>query len=73
MDTFASIAFIILLIVLAAILLVGFLGFYFLPTIVARRRYHYNKEAIFILNLVAGWTMLGWVSALVWAYTRPVR
>jgi hypothetical protein len=38
---------------------------YFIPTIVARGKK--NFKAIFVLNLLAGWTFVGWVIALVWA------
>lgn len=38
---------------------------YFLTTIAARGKK--NANAIFILNLFLGWTLLGWVVALVWA------
>ncbi|AHE99378.1 superinfection immunity protein [Thioalkalivibrio paradoxus] len=44
---------------------------YFIPVIVARLRSHHNTFAIGILNLVAGWTLVGWIAALVWAFTRP--
>lgn len=43
---------------------------YFLPTIVAQARSHHNTLAIFILNLLTGWTVLGWIIAIVWACTR---
>lgn len=51
------------------LLLLVILGVYFLPTIVAGR--HRNSSAIFILNLLLGWTFVGWVIALVWAFTKP--
>ena len=58
-------------------LIIGFSGFalliYFLPTIVAYGRRHRQKFAILILNIVAGWTFLGWVVALVWASTQDVE
>ena len=38
---------------------------YFIPSIVARGKNRAN--AIFVLNLFLGWTLLGWVGALVWA------
>lgn len=44
---------------------------YFLPSMAARSRGHHNTAAIFVLNLFLGWTFIGWVVALVWAYTRP--
>ena len=42
---------------------------YFLPWIVATVRDHHNRGAIAVLNLLLGWTFLGWVIALVWACT----
>jgi hypothetical protein len=48
------------------IIIVG-LGFYFIPTIIAVARNHKNKIGIFLLNLLAGWTFLGWVGALIWS------
>lgn len=44
---------------------------YFLPTWMAFRRGHRNRFAILILNILLGWTFLGWVGALVWAATDP--
>jgi Superinfection immunity protein len=41
------------------------LAIYFLPSWVGRRKR--NATAIFALNLLLGWTFIGWVSALVWA------
>ena len=42
---------------------------YFLPGIIAAARNHHQSTAIFFLNLLLGWTFLGWVVALVWALT----
>lgn len=42
-------------------------GGYFLPTIIAVLRKHKNALGIGLLNLFLGWTMLGWVGALVWS------
>lgn len=41
---------------------------YFTPAIVAYRRGHLNRQAILTLNLVAGWFIVPWIIALVWAY-----
>ena len=43
---------------------------YFLPSLIAFLRQHKNKLAIFLLNLLLGWTVLGWVSSLVWSVMR---
>ncbi|MCC8404076.1 superinfection immunity protein [Paraburkholderia sp. MMS20-SJTN17] len=42
---------------------------YFMPAIVARYRKHKNASAITVLNLFAGWTGVGYLGALVWAFT----
>lgn len=44
------------------------IGIYFIPTIVAGVREQPNGISIFILNLFLGWTYVGWVVCLVWAY-----
>lgn len=44
---------------------------YFLPTLIAGSRKRQNKEAIGILNLLLGWTILGWIVCLIWAITTP--
>ena len=45
------------------------IGLYFLPTIVAASSSKANAGAIFVLNLFLGWTLIGWVIALTWAFT----
>jgi Superinfection immunity protein len=40
---------------------------YFLPSIVGHRKQPF--AGIFILNLLAGWTVIGWIIAMVWALT----
>lgn len=40
----------------------------FIPYFVAKGRNHPNATAIFMLCLFAGWTFVGWVVAIVWAY-----
>jgi|KBSSwiStaDraftv2_1062776.scaffolds.fasta_scaffold924218_1 hypothetical protein len=42
----------------------------FLPAFIASWREHPNCGAIFLLTLFLGWTLLGWVAALVWACIR---
>ena len=43
---------------------------YFLPTLVAFLRPHKNIFAIFLLNLLLGWTALGWVGSLIWSVIK---
>lgn len=60
------------LIVLLAICVVC-LAITFLPAIIAYRRKHNQKLAIFMLTLFTGWTFIGWVVAIVWASTSDVE
>jgi hypothetical protein len=50
------------MLILAAVL-------YFLPTILALARGHLSGLAIFLLNLLLGWTLVGWLIALIWSCT----
>jgi len=40
---------------------------YFLPAILGRDKR--DSAGIFLLNLFLGWTLIGWVIALIWAMT----
>ena len=46
---------------------------YFIPALQASSRKHNNTLAIFTLNFLLGWTMIGWAIALIWASTDNVR
>lgn len=47
------------------------IALYFSPAIVAATRNHPNRMSISLLNLFLGWTLVGWVGALIWAYSSP--
>jgi len=54
-------------------LLFGFpLVMYFLPSIIALVRSKRDLLAIFMLNLFLGWSVIGWIVALVWALKHDV-
>ncbi len=46
---------------------------YMLPAFIAGYRSHRNTGAVAILNVLLGWTGLGWVAALAWSFARPDR
>ena len=50
------------LIIFAVIIAIGFV-----PSIIAFARNHAQKWIVLALNIVLGWTGVGWVGALVWA------
>lgn len=52
-----------LLILLVLILL------YLLPAIVAAKRNHHQFGAITLLNILLGWTTIGWIVALIWSFS----
>lgn len=54
------------------LLLLG-VAVYFLPASVAMGRDHKNVNSITVLNLFLGWTLLGWIIALVWAFSDNVE
>ena len=41
--------------------------FYFLPSVISGTRNTQHGFAIVLINLLLGWTMIGWVAALLWA------
>lgn len=43
---------------------------YFIPTIAAYRNEHKNLSSIAVVNLLLGWTLVGWVIALAWALKK---
>ncbi len=40
---------------------------YFVPSIVAGMRSHRQLAPIIALNVLLGWTLVGWIAALVWS------
>jgi hypothetical protein len=52
----------------------GGFGFvmYFLPSIIALLRGKRDALAIFLLNLFLGWSVIGWIVALIWAAKNDV-
>ena len=54
-------------VILAFVAITLCLCIYFAPALIAGYRRHRNVTAIFLLNLLLGWTLLGWIIALIWA------
>ena len=50
---------------------IGILGLavYFLPIIIAAVRHSKSIIGIILLNVLAGWTFIGWIIALIWSLT----
>ncbi len=56
--------------ILFGIVGLGSLGVYFIPTIISMMSKKRNTPAIAVLNIFLGWTLIGWVAALVWAVAQ---
>lgn len=52
---------------LGLLIILSLFFMYFLPSFIAFNRKNPSAPGIFILNLVFGWTFLGWIVALIWA------
>ena len=58
----------------AVILAALFGGAYFIPAIIAFYRGHQSVIGVFLLNFFVGWTLIGWVVALVWSMSgKPLK
>jgi hypothetical protein len=55
---------------IAIILFIFIVFLYFLPTVIAIQSKHKHVAPIMIINIFLGWTLLGWVGALVWSAMR---
>lgn len=49
-----------------ALILIGIVV-YIVPSIVASQRNHVNAGMVVLLDLLLGWTVVGWLGALVWS------
>jgi Superinfection immunity protein len=49
------------------LLLIGAIGIWLLPTILAVARKHPQTAPIVLIDVLAGWTGIGWIVALAWS------
>ncbi len=57
---------------MAFYLLLG-LSFYLLPTIIAFIKKHPKKLSICFINIVFGWSFIGWILASIWSFSPPKK
>jgi hypothetical protein len=55
--------------VIVMLMMLGMVVGYFIPSVIAYKREHHNKAAIICINLLLGWTFVGWVASLAWSLT----
>lgn len=46
---------------------------YFIPSVIGILRKHHNLVGLIALNVLLGWTVLGWVGALIWSLLRSSK
>lgn len=49
------------------------LAIFFLPIIIAVRKHHPNTLGIVLIDIFLGWSILGWLGALIWALQNPIQ
>jgi len=54
--------------IIGIVIIVVTLFLYFLPPFIAYRRKHNAFTGILIIDIFFGWTFIGWILCLVWAY-----
>lgn len=59
--------------ILLQVFIAGVLFVYFMPTIFAIMRGHRNRLAIFVANLLLGWSIIVWVVLIIWSFTKNIE
>jgi uncharacterized membrane protein len=49
------------------LMLIAIVLIYMLPTFIAFGRDHPRRQDIAVVNIVLGWTLVGWIGAFLWA------
>lgn len=57
--------------IMAALMMILFWLLVFLPSIIAFLRRHHSSVAILALNILLGWTGIGWIIAFIWSLSWP--
>lgn len=52
---------------LVIVFFLGMVAVYFIPTIIATSRHKANLAPIIAVNVLLGWSVVGWIVALAWA------
>lgn len=57
--------------VIILMLIALIMAIYVTPSVIAHRRNHPSRNAIIAVNILLGWSIVGWAFALIWAFKRP--
>lgn len=53
--------------IVPTLIISAIVGFYFLPSIIATGRKIESADSLVLVNLLFGWTLIGWIACLLWA------
>lgn len=60
-----------ILLIICIPIFIGSIALYFLPAVIAVIKKHPQMLYIILLNVLAGWTLFGWIAALIWVLITP--
>ena len=55
------------------IMLLAIVFIYMLPTFIAFGREHPRRQDIAVVNILVGWTLIGWIAVFLWALLTRVE
>lgn len=55
------------------LMLVSVVVLYMLPTVIAMGREHPHRQEVALVNILLGWTLIGWVGVFLWASLAQVE
>ena len=55
------------------LMLIAVVFIYMLPTLIAFGREHRRRMDVTVVNILFGWTLIGWLLAIVWALRNPTE
>ena len=55
------------------LMLLAVLLLYMLPTLIAYGREHPHRQDVVLLNILLGWTLIGWIGVFLWASLTHVE
>jgi uncharacterized membrane protein len=55
------------------LILVAIVVLYLLPTLIAFGRQHPHRQEVTLVNILLGWTLIGWIGVFLWASLAHVE
>jgi hypothetical protein len=55
------------------LLLLAVVALYLLPTLIAFGREHPHRQDVALVNILFGWTLIGWIAVFLWASLAHVE